>query len=329
MKRSMWFFLACLLTIAIPCHAEKGPIPEEGLYTIGVQSNSRMFNVSKCVLHVYDGRMTAVITLGGTGYGYIYPGTAQEATDAPMDTWIPYVEDWEGAYTYALPIDALNEGLAVAAYSKRYEKWYDRTLVFHSVTLAPYDAIAPDGVYTGVIESDDAALDGKECILTARKGAMTLETSEGLCIEFTSLDKRVPMEDGAGWIMVRTEKLKERIVSAADGLYRIEVTTDSALLRFKSCMLKAEGGVMTAVLTAKNNSFEYLYVGTAADALKDEKGWIPAIPDAGGAYSYVLQIPSLDNEIHIATYSGKKKMWYDRTICLRSHSMIPEGEEQS
>jgi hypothetical protein len=327
MKKAKWLFFVCWLLAAIAGCAETAPMPEEGLYTIGVQSSSRMFNITKCVLQVRDGQMTAVITLSGDGYGYVYAGTAQEAADAPLDTWIPYVEDWGGAYTYALPIRALDEGIAVAAHSKRYEKWYDRTLVFHSSTLAPYDAMAPEGVYTGVIVSDEAALDGRECILTAKEGEMTLETSDGLRIGLASLDKRLPL-NGSGWIMVPTGSLKKRIVGAADGVYRAEVTTDSSLLRFKSCMLRVKGGAMTAILTAKNNNFDYLYVGTAADASKDETGWIPAIPDVEGAYAYVLEIPSLDNEIRIATHSGKKKMWYDRRIFIDSHSLIREGEER-
>ena len=119
---------------------------------------------------------------------------------------------------------------------------------------------------------------------------MTLETSDGLRIGLASLDKRLPL-NGSGWIMVPTGSLKKRIVGAADGVYRAEVTTDSSLLRFKSCMLRVKGGAMTAILTAKNNNFDYLYVGTAADASKDETGWIPAIPDVEGAYAYVLEIP--------------------------------------
>lgn len=322
----VWILFLTLLLTVLPCKAEADHIPGDGLYELGVQSSSRMFNITKCVLHVEEGQMTAVITLSGDGYGYVYVGTAEEAEAAPMDIWIPYVEDWDGAYTYALPITALDEEIAVAAYSKRYSKWYDRTLVFHSGTIAPYDAEATEGVYTGVLSSGSKMLDGQECILTSKNGVMTVETADGFSSGLASLDQRVPSET-AGWIMVRMSSLKERVVRAADGRYRAEVKTDSSLLRFKNCTLMVEDGQMTAILTAKNNNFDYLYVGSAAEALQDEAGWIPGIPDADGTYAYVLVLPSLDNEIPIATYSGKKKMWYDRTIYMDSASLTIVGGE--
>ncbi|MDO4483912.1 MAG: hypothetical protein Q4C54_05630 [Clostridia bacterium] len=329
MKRIKWLsMLFCMLLMTVAAgQAETADLPDDGLYTIGVQSSSRMFNITRCVLHVWDGQMTAVITLSGTGYGYAYPGTAEEANAAPMDTWIPYVEDWDGAYTYAVPISALDEETAVAAYSKRYEKWYDRTLVFHSSTLTPYEEIAPDGVYSGIISSNEPSLDGQECLLTAKSGMMTVDMPDGSATGIASLDQRLPME-GTCWIMVRTDSLKEHIVRAADGVYMAEVTTDSSLLRFTECTLKVENGQMTAVLTAKNKNFDYIYVGTAAEAVQDESGWIPALPNADGAYTYVLEISSLDNEIRIATYSARKKMWYDRTMFIDSASLNTKGGEQ-
>lgn len=326
MKRIKWLcMLFCMLLMtAAAGRAERADFPADGLYTIGVQSSSRMFNITKCVLHVWDGQMTAVITLAGNGYGYAYPGTAEKANTAPMDTWIPYVEDWDGAYTYAVPISALDEETAVAAYSKRYKKWYDRTLVFHSSTLAPYEAVAPDGVYTGIISSNDVALHGKECLLSAKAGVMTAEMPDGSTVSILSLDQRIPLE-GSGWIMVRTDLLKEHVVRAEDGVYQAIVTTDSSLLRFPECTLNVENGRMTAVLTARNNNFDFLYIGTAVEAAQDEAGWIPAILNADGVYTYVLDIPSLDNDIQIATYSAKKKMWYDRTMFIDSASLNTKG----
>lgn len=328
MKRITRLCIICcmlLMTVSV-CQAEPEVLPADGLYTIGVQSSSKMYNITKCVLQVADGQMTAVITLSGDGYGYAYVGTGEEANNAPINQWIPYVEDWDGAYTYALPISALDEETAVAAYSRRYEKWYDRTLVFHSSTLAPYEAIAPDGVYTGIISSSDAALDGLECLLAAKDGVMSVDMPDGSTIGIASLDKRIPL-DGSNWIMVRTDSLKEHVVRAEDGVYQAEVITDSALLRFPECTLKVVDGRMTAVLTAKNNNFDYLYLGTAAEAAKDEAGWIPAIPNSDGVYTYILDIPSLDNEIRIATYSAKKKMWYDRTMFIDSASLNTKGGE--
>ena len=46
--------------------------------------------------------------------------------------FIPYVENAEGKYTYDVPVEALDEDTACAAWSIKKEKWYDRTLVFES-----------------------------------------------------------------------------------------------------------------------------------------------------------------------------------------------------
>ena len=106
-------------------------------------------------------------------------------------------------------------------------------------------------------------------------------------------------------------------------MYAVSVTTDSGLLRFSGCVLTVMDGRMTAVLTAQKNSFAYLYAGLAKDARADEAGWIAAVPDAQGAFTYVMEVPSLDRPLSVATYSEKTKLWYDRTITLDSATLAP------
>ena len=112
------------------------PIPAEnvadGEYDIEVDSSSSMFNITACKLTVADGKMTAVMTMGGKGYRYLYMGTGEEAVAADESEYIPYVEDADGAHTFTVPVDALDEGIACAAFSNKKEKWYERTLVFRS-----------------------------------------------------------------------------------------------------------------------------------------------------------------------------------------------------
>ena len=79
--------------------------------------------------------MSAVLTLSGTGYGYLYMGTKEEATSADQSSWIPYQVNEEGKYTYTVPVEALDKELAVAAYSIKKGIWYDRTLTFQSETM--------------------------------------------------------------------------------------------------------------------------------------------------------------------------------------------------
>lgn len=109
-------------------------IPADGIYTIDVESSASMFRVVACTLTVKNGKMTAVLTLSGTGYDYLYMGTEKEVATADSSTWIPY-KDVNGQYTYEIPVEALDKGIAVAAFSHKNQKWYDRTLTFKSETL--------------------------------------------------------------------------------------------------------------------------------------------------------------------------------------------------
>lgn len=115
------------------------PTPEatvaNGIYSMDVVSSSSMFKVVDCILTAKDGKMSAVLTLSETGYGYLYMGTKEEATSADQSSWIPYQVNEEGKYTYTVPVEALDKELAVAAYSIKKGIWYDRTLTFQSETM--------------------------------------------------------------------------------------------------------------------------------------------------------------------------------------------------
>lgn len=115
------------------------PTPEatvaNGIYSMDVASSSSMFKVVDCILTAKDGKMNAVLTLSGTGYGYLYMGTKEEAASADQSSWIPYQVNEEGKYTYTVPVEALDKEIAVAAYSIKKGIWYDRTLTFQSETM--------------------------------------------------------------------------------------------------------------------------------------------------------------------------------------------------
>lgn len=110
-----------------------------GVYDITVESSSSMFNVESAQLTVADGAMTCLMTLGGTGYGKLFMGTAEQAAAADESNFIPYVEDASGAYTYTVPVEALDVEVPCAAWSTKKEQWYDRTLVFESASIPSED----------------------------------------------------------------------------------------------------------------------------------------------------------------------------------------------
>lgn len=108
---------------------------KDGVYPVKVDSSSNMFQVTGCELTVRDGRMTAVMTMGGTGYLKLFMGTGEEAAKAGEEDFIPYRETEDGLHTFQVPVEALDMGIDCSAFSKKKEKWYDRVLVFRADSL--------------------------------------------------------------------------------------------------------------------------------------------------------------------------------------------------
>lgn len=116
---------------------------ENGDYNVTVDSSSSMFKVVNCVLTKKNGQMSAVITLSGTGYDYLYMGTAEDAAKADKSSLIPFVENEKGEYTYTIPVSAFDTPIKVAAHSIKKDKWYDRELTFQSDGIEKIDKETP------------------------------------------------------------------------------------------------------------------------------------------------------------------------------------------
>ena len=71
-------------------------------------------------------------------------GTKEEAAAADQSSWIPFVADSNGKYTYTIPVEALDKGIDVAAYSIKNAIWYDRILTFKSETVKKIGDISDD-----------------------------------------------------------------------------------------------------------------------------------------------------------------------------------------
>ena len=155
---------------------------KDGVYDITVDSSSSMFQIVSCKLTVANGSMTAQMTMGGTGYLYVYMGTGEQAANADESEYIPFVEDAAGAHTYTVPVEALDAGVPCAAFSKNKEKWYDRTLVFRADSL-PADAFA-EGIVT---TAEDLALaDGDyqvDVTLEGGSGRASVESPARMTVE--------------------------------------------------------------------------------------------------------------------------------------------------
>lgn len=185
----------------------------DGVYHIEVESSSSMFNIEKAELTVAGGSMTAVITLGGTGYGKLYMGTAEQAAAAEDTDCIPFVEDAQGAYTYTIPVTALDCPMDCAAFSKKKEEWYDRQITFQSASLssndtaeekerAPRKTAVEEGTY--VIEVTLGGGSGKTTIVSPVTVAVTGETAVAT-IQWSSPNYDYMVVDEKKYFPVNTE----------------------------------------------------------------------------------------------------------------------------
>ncbi len=119
---------------------------KDGTYPVAVDCSSSMFKIASCTLTVADGAMRAQMTMSSDSYGYLYPGTAEQAAAAPAsDYLVPVVEN--GVGTFMFPVAALDQKTDCAAWSRKKELWYDRTLVFRADSL-PMDAFADGALVT-------------------------------------------------------------------------------------------------------------------------------------------------------------------------------------
>ena len=141
----------------------------DGSYQVDVNTGNKMFKVTNCILTSEKGKMYAVITLSGTGYDYLYMGPAADAAEAAAKDYISYVADEAGKYTYKVPVESLDKGIAVAAHSIKNDKWYDRTLTFSSASAK---RIIADGTYQVNAEAGGKMFRVVNCVMKVKDGQM-------------------------------------------------------------------------------------------------------------------------------------------------------------
>ena len=201
---------------------------EDGAYEITVDSSSSMFSIENCLLTVEDGQMEAAMTMGGTGYLYVFMGTPEEAVAADEAEYIPFEEDENGAHIFTVPVEALDMGQKCAAFSKKKEKWYDRTLVFRADSL-PADALkgsyyitAEDlGLEDGVYLADVALSGGSGKASVDSPARITVE--DGACtamIQWSSSNYDYMIAGD-----VKYEPLNDELGIDGGSVFRIPVTT--------------------------------------------------------------------------------------------------------
>lgn len=195
-KRDKWY--ARTITIASASLKKTSDLPADetnkiadGIYEATAETGAAMFKVVKVKLTAKDGKMTALITLSGAGYNYLYLGTAADAA-ADESAWI--ASKGEGEYTlngetktglqFEIPVEALDQGLAVAAHAVKSGKWFDRTITIASSSLKK----------TGDLPSDDSN-DPKPTLVPTK--TPTVSPSETPVVKPTSTPTPAPTQKPA------------------------------------------------------------------------------------------------------------------------------------
>lgn len=179
-------------------------------YKVTAETGADMFKVVDCILvSTKDKGMEAVITLSRQGYDYLYMGRAEEAAKADKNNWIPFNEV-NGKYTYTIPVKALNTGIEVASHSKKYNKWYDRTITFKSEGMqfqglkeGTYEYVkdATNQVYT--VTTDPGMFSVTEATLSKTAEGMKVKvTLKGTGYDALYLGSKedAKKDDGKNWI---------------------------------------------------------------------------------------------------------------------------------
>ena len=152
---------------------------EDGYYQVTTSCDAAMFKIIDAKLKVVNGKMTAELTLSGTGYDYLYAGTGAQAEN-DKDNWAPFTENADGKYVYTVPVSALDEALNFASHSKKNDKWYDRVVTFLSASLKKIGDIdsgekIEDGYYQVTTSCDAAMFKIIDAKLKVVNGKMTAE----------------------------------------------------------------------------------------------------------------------------------------------------------
>ena len=106
---------------------------KDGTYDIKAKSSSSMFRVNDPKLTVKDGKMTITFTTTKT-YTWFFNGPTDKIADAADDAFLAGKET-DAGLSYTIDIEALDQGIACAAYSKNKDQWYARTLLFRADSL--------------------------------------------------------------------------------------------------------------------------------------------------------------------------------------------------
>ena len=244
----------------------------DGVYEVTVESSSPMFPIEKALLTVENGSMTAVLTMGGQGYLKVYPGTGTQAASSDPSQYIDFQVNEEGKHTFTIPVEALDQPIACAAFSKNREKWYDRFLLFEAESL-PKEAVLVD-------LPDYEAL--KQAAKEKRIAALREESEQKAAEEAKAADNSDTAEkpETAGAQETANDpsgtSAQPAFIEMEDGEYAIEVEVKGGTGRTtvsSPAGLTVRDGYAYARIEWSSSSYDYMLVGGKKYLPLNEEGY--------------------------------------------------------
>ena len=210
----------------------------DGTYDIEVASSSEMFHIEAATLTVADGKMTCDMTMGGTGYLYLYMGTGEEAVAATENDYVNFEEDSEGAHHFVVPVASLDSAIDCAAFSKKKEKWYERQLCFRADSLpleafaeGMYDTVASLGVEDGEYLVDVTLTGGSGKASVDSPAYMRVEGGEAtVSLVWSSPNYDYMVVGGEKYLPVNTDGNAQFDIPVKAFNYRMPVTADTTAM---------------------------------------------------------------------------------------------------
>lgn len=103
----------------------------------------------------------------------------------------------------------------------------------------------------------------------------------------------------------------------AGGVYTMEVECAQSMFKIDSSMLTVKDGSVTASLVLGSESFDRMFVGTAADAKRSPDSAVEGATDSEGKTVFTLPVAALDEALDFAAHSVKRDTWHDRTLTFQ------------
>lgn len=132
-------------------------------------------------------------------------------------------------------------------------------------------------------------------------------------------------------ITISSANLKKQEVKMVDGTYTTTAETGAAMFKVVAVRITVKNGVKTARVTLSGTGYDYLYMGTSAEAETAPQDKLIGVvgseqytdPTEGvkTGYQYDIPLSAFDTPIKVASRSHRQQKWYDREITFSSANL--------